>query len=204
MQMCSKNAIIPIKAEALQNHACILLHKKMKTCCLNFWKIGEYVFVVKKPLITKLRGEKVKKSFFSGLFLSPSAYCLVNQLTCCQRSHCECALAEGQSDPPACLPQRGKWRPWYAISGRNVQTVWLQRQAWLAVALLKLCRRNYLFGPLPEGLVLQGLVVIHLFIHLHLVHTGTFKYSLTSTSTGSDNILLWTTQVHGIKAFSRV
>lgn len=71
----------------------------------------------------KLRGEEVKKSFFSGLFLSPSAYCLVNQLTCCQRSLCECALAGGQSDPPACLSQRGKWRPWYAISGRNVQTV---------------------------------------------------------------------------------
>lgn len=113
--------------------------------------------------------------FFPGLSLTPSAYCLVNRLTRCQRSLCECVLAEGQSDPLACLSQRGKWRPWYAISGRNVQTVWLPRQAWLAVALPKLCPRNYLFGPKPEGLVLQSLVVVYLFIHLHLVHTGTLR-----------------------------
>lgn len=151
---------------------------------------------VKKPL-SKRAGEEVKTSF-SGLSLSPCAYCLVNRLTCCQRSLCECALAEGQSDPPACLSQRGKWRPWYAISGRNVQTVWLLRQAWLAVALPELCRRNYLLGTRPGGLVLQGPVVIYLFIHLNLMHTDTFKKhfsSLTSTSTGSDNTLLWAAQV---------
>lgn len=120
---------------------------------------------------------------FFGLSLSPSAYCLVNRLTCCQRSLCEWALAEGQSDPLACLSQRGKWRPWYAISGRNVQTVWLLRQAWLAVALPKVCWRNYLFGTRPEGLVLQGLVVIYLFIHLNLMHTGTFKnFQLLNTN----------------------
>lgn len=122
------------------------------------------------------KGEEVKKSSsFSGLSLSPSAYCLVNRLTRCQRSLCECALAEGQSDPLSCLSHRGKWHPWYASSGRNVQTVWLLGQAWRAVALPKVCRRNYLFGTWPEGPVLQGLVVIYLFIHLNLMHTGTFK-----------------------------
>lgn len=121
-------------------------------------------------------------------FASPFLYCLVNRLTCCQRSLCECALAVGQSDPQACLSPGGKWRPWYAISGRNVQTAWLLRQAWLAVGLPKLCRRNYLFGPWPKWLVLQGPVVIYLFIHLYLIHTDSSKSM--STSTGSDNILL--------------
>lgn len=105
---------------------------------------------VKNPLI-RLKGEEVKKSFLSGLSLSPSAYCLVNRLTCCQRSLCECALAEGQSDPPACLSQGGKWRPWYAISGRNVQTVWLLRKAWLAVALPKTMPEELPVWPLARG-----------------------------------------------------
>lgn len=143
-------------------------------CWEIFDKQGGASFLWLTPLMN-LKGEEVNKRFFSGLSLSPSAYCLVNRLTCCQRSLCECALAEGQSDPLACLSQRRKWRPWYAISGRNVQTVWLLRQAWLAVALPKVCRRNYLSGTRPEGLVLQGLVVIYLFIHLNLMHTGTFK-----------------------------
>lgn len=130
--------------------------------------------------LMNLEVEEEKKHVFLFLFLSfyypsSSACCLVNRLTCCQRSLCESTLAEGQSDPLACLSQRGKWRPWYAISSWNVQTVWLQKQAWLAVALLKVCRRNYLFGTQPEWLVLQGPVVICLFIHLNLVHTGTFK-----------------------------
>lgn len=76
-------------------------------------------FSFKNPLIMKLRSEEGEDFFLSY----PSAYWLVNRLTCCQRSLCECALAEGQSDPLACLSQRGKWRPWYAISNRNVQTV---------------------------------------------------------------------------------
>lgn len=67
----------------------------------------------------KLRGEEVKMSCcVSGLSLSLAAYCLVNRLTCCQWILCECTLAESQSDPPACLSHRGKWRPWYAISGK--------------------------------------------------------------------------------------
>lgn len=112
-------------------------------------RLGCTLFSLKNPLITKLGSEEGEDFFFFWSY--PSAYCLVNRVTCCQRSLCECALAEGQSDPLACLSQRGKWRPWYAISNRNVQTVWLLRQAWLAVALPKLCRRNYLFGQQPGG-----------------------------------------------------
>lgn len=125
--------------------------------------------------------------FIPGLFLSPSAYCLVNRLTCCQKSLCEFTLAQGQSDPLACLSQGGKWRPWNAISGRNAQTVWLLRQAWLVLALPKVCRRYYLSGRQPEGLGLWSLVVVYLFIHLLLVHMGTKKHfhCLTSTCTGS-------------------
>lgn len=113
--------------------------------------------------------------FSSGSSLSPSAYCLDNWMTCCQRGLCECALAESQSDPLACLSQRGKWRPWYAISSRNVQTVWTLGQAWLAVALLKVCRKNYLFGSWPEGVILKEPLVIYLFVHLNLMHAATFK-----------------------------
>lgn len=83
--------------------------------------------------------KEYRSVFFSQL--SPSAYCLVNRLTCCQRSLCECVLAVGQSDLLACLSQGGKWRPWYAISSRNVQTVWLLRQLLLSMALSKVCRR---------------------------------------------------------------
>lgn len=132
----------------------ILFLKKWNNweCFLHFLKTKSSFSSVKNSVITKCRGEEVKKSFFfPGSFLSPSAYCLVNQLTCCQRSLCECALAEGQSDPPACLSQGGKWRPWYAISGRNVQTVWLPRQAWLAVALPKT-----MLEELPAWLTARG------------------------------------------------
>lgn len=115
------------------------------------------------------------RDFLLDLSLSPSAYRLDNWMTCCQRGLCECALAEGQSDPLACLSQRGKWRLWYAISSRNVQTVWTPRQVWLAVALLKVCRRNYLFGSWPEGLILKEPVVIYLFVHLNLMRAATFK-----------------------------
>lgn len=45
-------------------------------------------------------------------------HCLVNQLTCSQRSLCERTLAVGQSDPRACLSPGGKWCPWYAASSR--------------------------------------------------------------------------------------
>lgn len=115
------------------------------------------------------------KRFSSGLSLSPCAYCLDNWMTCCQRGLCECALAVGQSDPLACLTERENWCPWYAISSRNVQTVWTARQAWLAVALLKVCRRNYLLGSWPGGFILKEPVVIYLFVHLNLMHAATFK-----------------------------
>ncbi len=45
-------------------------------------------------------------------------HCLVNQLTCSQRSLCERTLAVGQSDPRACLSPGGKWCPWYVASSR--------------------------------------------------------------------------------------
>lgn len=52
---------------------------------------------------------------------------------------------------------------------------WTARQAWLAVALLKVCRRKYLFGSWPGGLILKEPVVIYLFVHLNLMHAATFK-----------------------------
>lgn len=47
--------------------------------------------------------------------------CLVNQLTCSQRSLCKCIVAPSQSDPQTGLSPGGKWCPWYVVSGKMLR-----------------------------------------------------------------------------------
>ncbi len=100
-------------------------------------------------------------------------HCLVNQLTCSQRSLCERTLAVGQSDPRACLSPGGKWCPWYAVSSRmHRQTGRLPAgPLFFFLPLSQKCPtslhwgENYLTGPQPEDLPAPA-PLIYLIVYL--------------------------------------